>query len=36
MDNLAGDLEQLRGSLETAFIGAGEGSQGPLRSWCST
>ena len=31
MDNLAGDLEQLRGSLETAFIGAGEGSQGPLR-----
>lgn len=32
MDNLAGDLEQLKGSLETALIGAGEGSQGPLRS----
>ena len=31
MDNLSGDLEQLKGSLETAFIGAGEGSQGPLR-----
>lgn len=31
MDNLKGDLEQLRGSLETAFIGAGEGSQAPLR-----
>ncbi|MGC4112326.1 MAG: phage tail tape measure protein [Nocardioides sp.] len=32
MDNLRGDLEQLRGSIETAFIGAGEGSQGPLRT----
>lgn len=31
MGNLKGDLEQLRGSLETALIGAGEGSQGPLR-----
>ncbi len=31
MDNLSGDLEQLKGSLETAFIGAGDGSQGPLR-----
>jgi TP901 family phage tail tape measure protein len=31
MDNLAGDLEQLKGSLETAFIGTGEGAQGPLR-----
>lgn len=31
MDNLAGDLEYLKGSLETAAIGAGEGSQGPLR-----
>ena len=31
MDNLKGDLEQLKGSLETAFIGAGSGSQGPLR-----
>jgi hypothetical protein len=36
MNNLAGDLEQLRGSLETAFIGAGEGSQGPLRSLVQT
>jgi TP901 family phage tail tape measure protein len=32
MDNLSGDLEQFKGSLETALIGAGEGSQGPLRS----
>ncbi|MBO9523914.1 MAG: phage tail tape measure protein [Nocardioidaceae bacterium] len=32
MDNLKGDLEQFKGSLETALIGAGEGSQGPLRS----
>lgn len=32
LDNLKGDLEQLRGSLETAFISAGEGSQGGLRS----
>lgn len=31
MDNLAGDWEQFTGSLETALIGAGEGSQGPLR-----
>lgn len=31
LDNLAGDVEQLTGSLETLFIGAGEGSQGPLR-----
>lgn len=31
MDNLKGDLEQLKGSLETALIGAGEGSQAPLR-----
>jgi TP901 family phage tail tape measure protein len=31
MDNLAGDLEQLKGSLETAFITTGEGAQGPLR-----
>jgi TP901 family phage tail tape measure protein len=31
MDNLSGDLEQLRGSLETALITTGEGSQGPLR-----
>jgi TP901 family phage tail tape measure protein len=31
MDNLSGDLEQLKGSLETALIGAGSGSQGPLR-----
>lgn len=32
LDNLSGDLEQLKGSLETALIGAGEGSQAPLRS----
>lgn len=32
MDNLKGDLEQLGGSLETALIGAGSGSQGPIRS----
>jgi TP901 family phage tail tape measure protein len=32
MDNLKGDLEQLGGSLETLLIGAGSGSQGPLRS----
>ena len=31
MDNLKGDLEQLKGSLETALIGAGEGAQSPLR-----
>jgi TP901 family phage tail tape measure protein len=31
LDNLAGDLEKFRGSLETAMISAGEGSQGPLR-----
>lgn len=32
LDNLAGDFEALTGSLETALIGAGSGSQGPLRS----
>lgn len=32
MDNLAGDLEQLRGSIETALIQLGEGAGGPLRS----
>ena len=31
MDNLKGDLEALRGALETALIGTGEGAQGPLR-----
>ena len=31
MDNLSGDLEKLRGSLETALIGTGEGAMGPLR-----
>lgn len=31
MDNLKGDLEKLSGSLETAFIGMGEGGNGPLR-----
>jgi len=32
LDNLSGDMEQFKGSLETALIGAGSGSQGPLRS----
>lgn len=33
LDNLKGDLEAFKGSLETALIGAGDGSQeGPLRS----
>lgn len=32
LDNLKGDLEALGGSLETALIGTGSGSQGPLRS----
>jgi TP901 family phage tail tape measure protein len=32
LDNLKGDLEALKGSLETALIGTGEGAQGPLRS----
>lgn len=32
MDNLKGDVEQLRGALETAFINAGEAGDGPLRS----
>lgn len=31
LDNLRGDLEELGGSLETALIGSGEGSQGALR-----
>jgi TP901 family phage tail tape measure protein len=31
LDNLSGDLEKLKGSLETALIGSGEGSQGMLR-----
>lgn len=31
MDNLAGDWEEFTGSLETALIGAGDGSQGALR-----
>ena len=31
MDNLKGDLEKLKGSLETALIGSGTGAQGPLR-----
>lgn len=31
LDNLRGDLEALGGSLETALIGAGEGSSGMLR-----
>ena len=32
LDNLKGDLEALKGSLETALIGTGDGSQGALRS----
>lgn len=32
LDNLKGDLEALSGAFETALIGTGEGSQGPLRS----
>jgi TP901 family phage tail tape measure protein len=31
LDNLKGDIEAFTGSLETALIGAGEGSQGMLR-----
>lgn len=31
MDNLKGDIEAFLGSLETAFIGMGEGANGPLR-----
>lgn len=31
MDNLAGDLEKLKGSLETTLIGVGSGANGPLR-----
>lgn len=31
LDNFSGDLEAFKGSLETALIGAGEGSTGPLR-----
>ena len=32
LDNLAGDIEAFKGSIETAMIGAGEGANGPLRS----
>lgn len=32
MNNLKGDLEQLKGSFETLLITSGEGAQGPLRS----
>ena len=31
MDNLKGDVESLGGALESAFIGLGSGSEGPLR-----
>lgn len=31
LDNLKGDLEALKGALETALIGAGEGVDAPLR-----
>lgn len=36
LDNLKGDLEELGGALETAFIGAGEGADGPLRELTQT
>lgn len=32
MDNLAGDVEQLKGSLETLFISSGEGANSGLRT----
>lgn len=32
MDNLAGDVENLKGTLETLFITSGEGASGGLRS----
>lgn len=31
LDNLKGDIEELGGALETAFINMGDGQQGPLR-----
>lgn len=31
LDNLKGDLEELKGAFETALIGLGESGQGPLR-----
>lgn len=31
LNNLSGDMEAFKGSLETALIGSGEGAQGPLR-----
>jgi TP901 family phage tail tape measure protein len=36
LDNLRGDVEALRGSLDTALIGTGEGAQGPLRDTVQT
>lgn len=36
LNNLKGDLEALSGSLETALIGTGDASQGPLRSLVQT
>jgi len=36
MDNLAGDLEQLKGSIETALIQAGSGGNDALRSLAQT
>ena len=32
LDSLSGDLTKLKTALQAAFIGAGEGSQGPLRT----
>jgi TP901 family phage tail tape measure protein len=32
LDNLKGDLEELGGALQSALIGTGDGSQGPLRA----
>jgi TP901 family phage tail tape measure protein len=36
MDNLAGDVEKLKGSLETAFISSGSGANDGLRAIVST
>jgi TP901 family phage tail tape measure protein len=36
LDNLTGDVEALRGSLDTALIGTEEGAQGPLRDTVQT
>lgn len=33
LDNLKGDIEQLGGALDTAFISMGEGANGPMRAF---